>query len=374
MRVSDAEIFGITEDSATVCFTVDEPGEVAVLVDGARAASSAGEAGPRLVRVTGLAPDTAYRLQLEPAAAADPLLWPEQVRTLPAPAGAQVASFATLNDLHFGERRFGDVRGDGGLPYWQYMNDDAIADINAAGVDFVVIKGDIADEGEQWQFEAAAAAFARIEAPHDAFLGNHDYYGPCRDGYTILGQPPAPRVLERAGWRLVLMETHEAGSHHGRFGAERQAWLADALAGGDAPALVFLHHQPVPPEHKGGYVNSIGIVPEESVKLFELIGCSPQVRAVIVGHTHRNRVRTYPQAPGVPFVEVCCTKDYPGGWGHYRLYDDGSFRQEVRRTSSARALAHAHRCGAMYDGGYRRFAIGPLDQRCYAVGSSRIGA
>ena len=63
------------------------------------------------------------------------------------------------------------------VPYWRFMNEDAIAEINAQGVDLAVIKGDIADVGRRDQFEAAARAFAGFRMPHHAFLGNHDYYG-----------------------------------------------------------------------------------------------------------------------------------------------------------------------------------------------------
>ena len=62
-------------------------------------------------------------------------------------------------------------------------------------------------------------------------------------------------------------------------------------------------------------------------------------------------------------------KDYPGGWAHYRLFDDGHFRQEARRTASARALEHAARCREFFDGGYRRFALGSLGERSFSSGS-----
>jgi hypothetical protein len=92
------------------------------------------------------------------------------------------------------------------------------------------------------------------------------------------------------------------------------------------------------------------------------------VKGVLIGHTHRNRVRRYPSAGSVPFVEVHCTKDYPGGFAHYRLFEDGSFRQEVRRTGSPRALAHSTRCRDFFKGGYRRFSLGPLSARSFVAG------
>jgi 3',5'-cyclic AMP phosphodiesterase CpdA len=307
-----------------------------------------------------------------------------------------VASFATMNDLHFGEPRFGGVlRPDGEydedrpgvpfvtekdteVPYWRFMNEDAIDEINAEGVDAVVIKGDIADRGRPEQFEAAARAFSRFRMPHHAFLGNHDFYGLEDglevDGYALLGQPPAPRSVDLGGWRLVLLDTVLPGHHHGVFPEERLLWLDRTLQETreeGRPTLLFTHHQPVPPEHADSYPNTIGMVPEHSLRFFDLIGSHPQVRGVLIGHTHRNRVRHYSAAGPVPFIEVHCTKDYPGGWAHYRLYEDGSFRQEVRRTASSRALAHSSLCRDFFGGGYKMFALGHLPARSFHVGEGR---
>jgi predicted phosphodiesterase len=403
LRVQDAELFAVTSDSLTLSFcTASDSGPAAaqaeVLVDGEPRAQSEA-AGTHLVRVTGLTPDSEHRVEIRVAGAESPApsrYFPGSARTLPAPRGKLVARFASLNDLHFGEARFGgtlledgdygdEAEGfpavretDGEVPYWQLMNEDAVADINAAGVDAVVIKGDIADRGLREQFADARRTFAGFAMPWHAFLGNHDHYalleGDEVDGYAELGQPRAPRALELGGWKLLLLDTVEPGHHHGVFPDARFAWLADQLAETRElaqPTLLLTHHQPVPPEHRHSYPNSIGIVPEHSTRMFELLGENPQVQGVLIGHTHRNRVRRYPASGSIPFVEVNCVKDYPGGFAVYQLYDDGSFRQEVRRTSSARALAHSTRCRDFFKGGYRDFALGTLAERSFVAGGTR---
>jgi Icc protein len=402
IRIARPEVFGITESSLTLAFAVEDASgpvdvEARIALDGEPRALSAGAAGTRLVRVEGLEPDRDYRIEIEVAGAepaARDRYFPETVRTLPRPEAAPVASFATLNDLHFGESRMGGVLTadfeygdeapgfpvirdtDTDVPYWRFMNEDAIDEINGLGVAAVIIKGDIADRGRPEQFEAAAAAFARFAMPHHAFLGNHDYYGREAglelDGYALLGQPPAPRTLDLGSWRLVLLETVEPGEHHGVFAEDRLRWLEAALEETRecaTPTLLLMHHQPVPPEHREQFPNTIGLRPEDSLSFFDTVGRHPQVRGVLIGHTHRNRVRSYPAARGVPFVEVNCTKDYPGGFAHYRLYEDGSFRQEVRRTSSRRALEHSTRCQALFRGGYRHFALGRLEDRSFLAGA-----
>jgi len=406
LRIENAELFGVTESGLTLYFSIEEDGvpvdaPATVLIDGAVRSVSEGVSGTRKVEIDDLAPNTEYRIDLatkDGATADHDVPFPETVRTLEEPAGAQVASFATLNDLHFGEPRFGGVlrpdgepdedrpgwdfvqESDDEVPYWKFMNDDAIAEINSLGVDAAIIKGDIADRGLPEQFAAAADAFAKFTIPHHAFLGNHDYYArnpsvagqePIEvDGYALLDQPPAPRVVELGGWQLILLETAIPGDHHGEFDTERLHWLDQTLARSrDAamPTLILMHHQPVPPEHASSYPNTIGITPRDSLELFELIGANLQVRGVLIGHTHRNRVRRYADSGSVPFIEVHCTKDYPGGYGHYRLFDDGSFRQQVHRTSTPRALAHSTRCSTFFQGGYRKFALGALSSRSFVV-------
>jgi predicted phosphodiesterase len=344
----------------------------------------------------GLEPDREYRVAVRVEGGEDAAhdgYFPECVRTLPEPSAPDVATFATLNDVHFGEPRVGgrldadmesgdqDAPGfplvrdsDDATPYWRYMNDDAIDEINASGVDLAFVKGDIANNGEVWQFEAARDAFSRFAMPHHAFLGNHDYFGVRRgepvDGHAVLGQPPTPRTVDLAGWRMILLETAVPGKNAGSFGEDRRAWLSDQLdetreAG--LPTLLLMHHQPVPRDQANTYPNTIGIDPAESHALCELLGRHPQLRGVLIGHTHKNRVRYHRESGTLPFIEVQCSKDYPGGWAHYRVFADGSFRQEARRTSTPRALAHSGRCRHMFGGGYRDYALGSLEQRSFAI-------
>lgn len=393
MRITDTEIVSVSAETITVAFSVeDDQGNVvdapaAVSVDGDRRCQVDGSETLRLVTIDQLQPSTEYAISIEVAgaeAAERDSFFPDTVRTLAAPSAPAVATIGTLNDLHFGEKRLGAIPGvinesidsdEGPVPYWQFMNDDAIADMNAAGLDAVFIKGDITDRGKPGEFADAAAAFGKIASPWHAILGNHDYYALNDsseevDGYGLLGQEPAPKVVDLDGWRVVLVDSVEPGNHRGRILPDQIQWLDETLATAardGCPVMLMMHHQPVPPAFASGVINKIGIPPEHSVPLFDCVANHESVKGVLIGHTHRNRVRRYLGARNIPFAEVNCTKDYPGGWAKYRLDEDGSFRQEVQRTSSARAREHSRRCGKMAEGRYRRFAIGTLDDRCFVA-------
>jgi Icc protein len=72
---------------------------------------------------------------------------------------------------------------------------------------------------------------------------------------------------------------------------------------------------------------------------------------------------------GVPSIEVGCTKDFPGTWAEYRVYE-GGVMQVVHRMSSPEALAWSESCRSLYsDFGvdYASYALGTLADRCFVI-------
>ncbi len=63
-------------------------------------------------------------------------------------------------------------------------------------------------------------------------------------------------------------------------------------------------------------------------------------------------------------MEVACTKDYPGGWGEYRVYE-GGYTQMMRRAAARDAMAWTEKTRGMFAGLYRDYALGPLADRCF---------
>jgi Icc protein len=108
--------------------------------------------------------------------------------------------------------------------------------------------------------------------------------------------------------------------------------------------------------------------PDCSDALDMLCARRPNVVAYAAGHTHRHRVRPMTRS-GVPSIEVGCTKDFPGTWAEYRVYD-GGVMQVVHRMSSPEALAWSESCRSLYsDFGvdYASYALGTLADRCFVI-------
>jgi hypothetical protein len=68
----------------------------------------------------------------------------------------------------------------------------------------------------------------------------------------------------------------------------------------------------------------------------------------------------------VPWVEVSATKDFPGAWAEYRVFE-GGILQVLHRISAADALAWTDRTRVMYEGLYERYAFGRLEDRCFPI-------
>jgi 3',5'-cyclic AMP phosphodiesterase CpdA len=242
-------------------------------------------------------------------------------------------------------------------------------------VDFTLIKGDIADTGTAEQFALARRTFAAFERPHHVMLGNHDLCpepgSPSLDGHALLQAPPCPRAFEHGGWLFVLLDSVRPGHHGGSMELAQLEFLQAALASEPGmPTVVFTHHHLVCRGEDTYFPNTIGIPPEQSHRLFELVGRHPQIKAVLSGHSHRSNLRTYPESGDVPFIEVAAVKDYPGVFATYRLFDDGELRQEVRRIESPTALNHVARCSGHIGGLYRRYALGRLGNRSVVTGGT----
>jgi Icc protein len=176
----------------------------------------------------------------------------------------------------------------------------AIADINASHADaaFVLITGDLAHHGEDAAYEALRAALGKLAQPYHLLIGNHDDRGAFLRAF-----PAAPvdadgfvqGLLATPAGALVLLDTHEPGTHEGRLCARRLAWLDRTLAGLRGQAvLLAMHHPPLPLGLPA--MDAFGLL--ERRKLAAILARHGNVRHIFFGHVHRPLHGTW---EGIPF-------------------------------------------------------------------------
>ncbi len=314
--------------------------------------------GPHVRRYDGLAPGRVHVL--------DGI----DVETMPDPGGPLLARFATVNDVHFGEVRCGVVEGHEDTvgpileagpdepPYPVTMNEAAVGEILAADVDAVFVKGDLTTNGTDDEYAAFLDTYEGAFGDRLTHVrGNHDAY---------LGQSYADWPLQRVdlpGATVVLLDTTVPCKSSGGLTEDQlDAIAADA----DRPVVVLGHHHVWDPRSAERPDTYFGIHPDWSERLVDVAARRPSIVAYLAGHTHRNRVRRFPQTGAMPWVEVACVKDYPGAWAEYRVHE-GGIVQLHHRISSPEALSWTERTRGMYLGMYADYAFGSLADRCFAL-------
>jgi 3',5'-cyclic AMP phosphodiesterase CpdA len=238
------------------------------------------------------------------------------------------------------------------------MNRGAIAEIGALAPDAIVVKGDLTNLGTEEEYEQFVAAYSQLGERMHHVRGNHDAM------VTDTIATGAPFAVEVPGVTLAVLDTVRPGIDRGGISREQLSWLDDLAADSTDPILVFGHHHPWDPNARERSQTYFGINPDDSDALFEVITRRPAIGGYFAGHTHRTRVRRFPQARDVPIVEIACVKDYPGAWAEYRIHE-GGYVQLTRRIATPDAMAWTEKTRGMYAGMYRDYALGRLDHRSF---------
>lgn len=295
------------------------------------------------------------------------------VHTLARPRGELLCSFATVNDVHFGEDEAGRLHegspgpfrrsAPGAPPYPEVMNRAAVDEITAIDPAAVIVKGDLSVDGHEHEWAAFEACYRTtfgerlhvVRGNHDAYRGQDRYAGHQR--------------IDLPGVTVALLDTVIAGETTGQFTPEMAAWLDDVATTSDVPVVAMGHHQQWIGTRSGRRSDDyFGLHPDGSDLLDTVAARCSNIVAYSAGHTHRHRVRAMLQS-GIPSIEVGCVKDFPGTWAEHRVYEDGVMHL-VHRMSSPEALAWSESCRDLYaaDGvDYETYALGSLGDRCFNI-------
>jgi predicted phosphodiesterase len=315
--------------------------------------------GLSVYRYDGLTPSTSYTFN------------GIEVTTLARPRGELLSTFATVNDVHFGELECGKIDDSpkgpiqssrpGEPPYPEIMNRGAVAEITALNPHHVFVKGDLTCFGSEEEFAAFENCYGQIEEKLHVIRGNHDSY---------LGQHKYDndQWIDMPGICVALMDTAIPTETTGDIASGQLTWLAEHAASTQLPVLVMGHHQQWTPgaqadgHRSEGY---FGINPDSSDALNSVVAKHRNIIGYTAGHTHRHRVRQ--MECGVPTIEIGCVKDFPGTWAEYRVYE-GGVMQVVHRISTPQALDWSERCRHLYEDfgiDYETYALGTLSERCF---------
>lgn len=358
-QILNEELVTVTDSTIILTWTTDEKGDSKVFIG--TSPDDLHEYDCREIKtkyhyceLTGLTPGTVYYYQTKSGGiTGTPNEYsPGYAETLSTPPGDFLFQFATMNDVHVGEEVAGlIVIGDQILnegftwpdennPYWLFMNNAAVNEIDERGADFVIIKGDITSEHKKEEFEKAKEIFSLLTMPYFVLRGNHDRidadpenyyinvfdlknYAPLDNHYKIDSHGHFFISFDYKNIHFIGLDSADIDGG-GKICDEQLSWLQNDLAlSFSKTTLIFLHH-PVVAE-PGDVAGVAGILNDSTSRnqFLTLVSNNPQVKGVFSGHTHRNKVNYSDRSPGVVFAETGSTKEYPGGYTIYRVYTGG---------------------------------------------------
>jgi 3',5'-cyclic AMP phosphodiesterase CpdA len=299
---------------------------------------------------------------LEPAT--DVAIGQLRFTTLPS-AGALLSRVVTMNDVHFGETRCGEIDGftggalevePGDDPYPLTMNRSVCADADALNPEAVIVKGDLTNAGRPEEFQAFLDCYVGTFGDMVAYVrGNHDSYHAHGIADTEL------QIIDVVGLRVVLVDTARSGEAGGFLSDEQLRGIDDAAASTTSTVIVMGHHPLVLPEAPAdGHRSMNG---PDSEAFMEVAKSAVNVVAYTAGHTHRCR---RVEVAGISVIDVAAVKDFPGAFAEYQVREHGIV-QLIHRASAPAALRWAERTSTMFAGLYRNYAMGTLADRSFTL-------
>ena len=180
-------------------------------------------------------------------------------------------------------------------------------------IDFVIVAGDLTEEGDGASLRKAKAILDQLQAPYHTILGNHEtkwsesgvtdfskIFGPERfrfehKGYLFLGFNTGP-----------LMRMAD-----GHVAPQDISWLKEELqkAGKEQPVIIVTHYPLLPGDVDNWYEVTDVVRPYN-------------IKAVIGGHYHTNRTFSYDGIPGILNRSTLRGNQEAGGYTIYELTPD----------------------------------------------------
>lgn len=203
----------------------------------------------------------------------------------------------------------------------------------------VLMTGDLVHDESLAGYRRLRDHLRALQVPVHCTPGNHDNPG-AMHAALVDGLVDMPRQILTGDWQILLLDTTVTGSNAGHLADSELTELDAALAAAPArPALICLHHNPIPVGST--WLDSMAI--DNGAALLAIIDRHPQVRGVLWGHVHqqfdadRNGVRLLASPSTcvqfLPGSHDFALDDAAPGYRVLTLHPDGRIDSHVERLA-----------------------------------------
>lgn len=150
-------------------------------------------------------------------------------------------------------------------------------------IDLILATGDISQDASTEAYARFHRHISTFKAPSYWLQGNHDITAPM---LGVLGGNShlSPCVVDRDGWRVIMLNSSIEHQVPGRFTPEELAFLKEALAASrDRHVMVCLHHHPVPMGCKWLDTQVV----RNASEFWKVIDAETHIKAILWGHVHQ---------------------------------------------------------------------------------------
>lgn len=213
---------------------------------------------------------------------------------------AQEFRFALISDTH--------VRANDSLAFNDLKK--AIDQINnTKGLDFVIVSGDITEEGDKASLLKAKQLFDKLNVKYYILSGNHETKW-SESGSTDFGHIFGSEKFEfqHKGFRFLGFATGPViRMMDGHVAPQDIDWLDSELKKNPRQPTILVTHYPLLPSDVDNWYELTDVVRKYDIK------------AVLGGHYHSNKLVLYDGIPGI--INRSCLRDKEDKIGGYTIYD-----------------------------------------------------
>ena len=400
-RAGNAELVTVTTHGAAATWVTSQPADTTVCWGRAsvaeRCRTEEASAPYHHAEIDGLEPGTRYAYELRSAGTAEPpgLASPGSFTTLTPPGGRHLFDFALMNDTHVGEGCAGTAFNEpllgSSVPpcfsapdYAGRMDAAMVREISARHIPLTIVNGDVSAEAQPAQLGEARRIFGALPGTVLLARGNHDRvhddpaHASCGADHDCFraafypGRKPGRifRSTSLHGYHFVMLDSVKGSSTGDLTDAAQNAWLAKDLARHRSePTFIFFHHPAS--EYADTFQEEpvvFGVPPQNGgTRFLDTVAANPQIVGVLQAHTHRN-FNSYALKAGnrTPFIENGTSKEYPGGYSVFSVYQRGYTRSYFRPRDCAFCREWTETTRQEYFGLAQHYLLGSLGTRNFS--------